>query len=91
MNRRDLIKFIPAIAAIPGITVRHVGEDIGKSFELNDKSRYLCIVDEEMIDIEAFCANHEGHGLPPGTPVVAVRTRYGSIDNALRIYKLEDE
>jgi hypothetical protein len=88
MDRRELLKLIPAMAATPGITLHVLGKEVGKAYEIDPKARYVAVINADAIAPDQFILGGS-KVLPPGTPVFFITDQHG-IDDVLRIYKVED-
>jgi hypothetical protein len=85
MNRRELIKAILPIVAIP---VMAKGEEVGKKFKIKPDAKYVVFVNADKVDPEDFCRT-PGSGLPEGTPVTPVYlASHESMDDVIRIYEV---
>lgn len=86
MNRRELLKAIPAVAATPLIIK---GKEVGKSMELSPDHAYIIFLNGDMIDIEEWCSLDHGPCLS-GTPVYAVFPNEShSMDDLIRIFEVK--
>jgi hypothetical protein len=79
MNRRELLKALPAVVAASFM----VGSSKITAYGLDPQARYLYFINEAEVNMDTFCSNHPGRLLPPGE-VYAVR----DVENAIRIYKV---
>lgn len=87
MERRKLLQ---ALVALPAAVVTLDGKDVGRSYEIDPKARYLILLNPASIDIDDFCSNQgQSRVFPAGTSVEVVRD--SDMDNAIRIFKVSDE
>lgn len=86
MNRRELIKALPSVLAVPFM----VGKSKVNAYPLDRKGTYLYFIDRKQLDIEEFCNLPSGgdtrYWIPPGM-VYAV----DDPETAIRIYKVSDD
>ena len=80
MNRRELLK------ALPAIPVLIKGEAIGQAFAIDPAKKYIIFANYDMVDIQGLAEN--GGPFPAGTPIHPVIVGDGTIDDAIRIYEV---
>lgn len=85
MNRRELLKAILPVAAVP-VLVK--GQEVGKAFKVEPDAKYVVFLNADKVDVQAF-AEHE-RALPGGTVIHSVYLNSGdTMDEVVRIYKVE--
>ncbi len=62
MNRRELLKALPAVLATPFM----FGKSKVNAYSLDPKATYIYFIDRSQIDIDTFCKPMPGRLLPPG-------------------------
>ena len=83
MNRRDLLKALPALVGVP---VMMEGKEVGKAFKIEPNARYVVFLNEQLCDVHDFCETCTS--LPTGTAVHAVYPNSAqTMDDIVRIYK----
>lgn len=87
MNRRELLKAIPAISATP-LFIQ--GKEVGKAVEVNPEKAYLIFLNGDLVDPAEWCQMDHPRALR-GTPVYAVfpDSRNGTMDEIIRIYEVD--
>ena len=90
MNRRDLLKTIPVLGALPAIKMQFINPDDTmadtRSYHLQEGPFYLFVVDGMNCDINHFCEAFRGTRVRGA--VLAAHD--GDVENFVRIYKLEE-
>lgn len=95
MNRRELVKALVPMAAVP-LLIK--GEAVGSVIKIDPNSKYIVFINEECgLDPEKFCEWETG--LPSGTAVWMVRPTpvkdsegnilSRTLDETIRIFKVE--
>ena len=84
MNRRQLLKPLAALAAIP---VLFKGKAVGQAFAIDPAKKYIIFANYNMVDMKGLCDTPGP--FPGGTPVHAVIVPPdGTLDDAIRIYEV---
>lgn len=96
MNRRDLLRSFPALAALPASAIRIINNEPGDAATTGDARQiqlehapgplYLFVLNGQNCDIDHFCQAFTGTGVR-GAVVAALD---GDVDNFVRVYKLEE-
>jgi len=90
MNRRELLKSLPVIAALTPAALEATTKDGKalpvKAYALEEGPWYLFVMDGVQCDVEDFARSFSGSKVRGGI-VVAPN---GDVDNYCRIYKLEE-
>jgi len=84
MERRELLR---ALIALPAAAVVHNEKTVGLSYEVEQKSKYVVLLNAVIMDVDEFCDHCDA--FPAGTPVHVVKD--GDMDNAIRIFKVTEE
>lgn len=86
MNRRELVKALPAICATP-LFIK--GKEVGKVLALHSEKSYVIFLNGHLVDIEEWVHMDHPRALS-GTPVYAVFPdgRNGTMDEIIRIYEV---
>lgn len=86
MNRRDLIKAIPALAP-----VELAGHSL-PSVEIKPGRKYLVFIDPLCVDVESLAFNANNSGVDMDVLFVPVMPPPGgTIDDAVRVYEIGEE
>ena len=90
MNRRELLKSIPILAALPANKMQFINPDDtmsdARSYHLQEGPFYLFVVDGMNCDINHFCESFRDTKVR-GCVIAA---HDGDVENFVRIYKLEE-
>lgn len=85
MERRKLLQ---ALSALPATILHFAGKEVGRSYAIESSKKYLVFVDPSTVDLDAFSQYCDC--FPKGTPIHCVAVP-GSLDDAIRIYEIDNE